>query len=407
MNNIKRFAALALALVLCLSLLCACGGGEATYKVSVVDALGNPITSGVVVKFMQNGTQAGMQVVNDQGVAEKALPKGDYTVELQFTSSDVEYKYDASALTLSASKTELEVVLSLGLGSNTQTLYVGNVEYEAYHITAGATQFDLNPEARTYFLFAPTEGGTYEFTLGGSDAAIGYYGAPHFVQDTSAAEVVDNKFTVSIRPDMIGTGNTGTTTLVIGVDAGTGTAVMGINRIGDHQWSVTDEPWTTYNATHTPESYTLPAGSKLGEFDLTSAGYELVKDGQGFYHLGTADGPLVLCRLGKAAKLPYLDPFETILEHTGVTKYFYDENGNFVKKENYGELVNQYIACVDAETGTYPLTEDLVYIIKAAGDHNGWWSTEENYIFKDSNGNNVIGINEEISWLFMCCYIEE
>jgi hypothetical protein len=66
----------------------------------------------------------------------------------------------------------------------------------------------------------------------------------------------------------------------------------------------------------------------------------------------------------------------------------------------------QYIACVDAESGTYPLTEDLVYIIKAAGDHNGWWSTDENYIFKDSNGNPVIGINEEISWLFMCCYIE-
>ncbi|MBQ8358539.1 MAG: hypothetical protein IJX37_01305 [Oscillospiraceae bacterium] len=406
--NMKQIKTLLLAIAMLVStvVLSACGGGDVTYKVSAVDAFGNPITSGVVVKFMQNGTQAGMQVVNESGVAEKTLPKGDYTVELQFTDS--EYQYDASAMTLSGDKRELQVVLNLGLSEETQTLSVAGGEYEAHQVTEGGTEITLDAENRSYFLFAPTQSGTYEFSLSGSDAAIGYYGAPHFVQETSAAEVTDNKFTVSVRPDMIGTGDTGTTVLVIGVDAGEGDAVLGIERIGEHEWSVADEPWTVYETKTSPSDYVLPAGANIGEFDLTAATdkYQLVlSETDGFYHLNTADGPLVLVRLGKAAKVQYLDPFETILEHTGVNKYFYDENGDFLRKENYVECLLAYIACADEETGLYPLTEDLKYIIENSGDHNGWFKEDGNYLFKDENGNKVPGINADIAWLFMCCYI--
>lgn len=409
MKMMKRICTLLLAVVLGVSLLAACGGsGETAYKVSVVDAMGNPVTSGVVVKFMQNGTQAGMQVVNEQGVAEKTLKSGDYTVELQFTDSETKYTYDASALTLSAKKAELTVELTLGLGEETQTISVGNKDFEAHYLNVGATTVTLNKEEKSYFLFTPTQSGTYEFSLKGSTAAIGYYGAPHFVQEVSAAEVKDNKFTVSVRPDMIGSGNTGTTVMVLGVDAGEGEAVFGITRIGEHEWSVADEPWTTYAPKHTPAAYTLPAGAKLVDFDLTAAtdSYKLVADANGFFHLNTADGPLVLVRLGKEAKVQYLDPYQTILEHTGVNCYFYDENGEFLRKENYAECLMQYIECVDEESGVYPLTEDLQYIIQKSGEHNGWWKDDGNYIFCNESGEKVPGINNEIAWLFMCCYIE-
>ena len=410
MKNMKKICALLLAAVLCMSVLSACGGSsEPTYKVKVVDAVGSPV-SGVVVKFMQNGTQAGMQVVNENGVAEKVLPKGDYTLELQFTNSDIVYQYDQSSLTMSASKTELEIVLSIALGDKTQTIYAGGKEHEAYYVTAGGTEIPLKADDRSYFLFAPTESGTYEFSLTGSNAAIGYYGAPHYVQEMSAAEVVDNKFTVSVRPDMIGTGNTGTTVLVIGVDAGEGSAVLGIQRIGDHEWSVSDEPWIVYEATTVPTAYTLPAGSNLGEFDLTAATdtYKLVLDASGFYHLDSENGPLVLVRLGKNAQVKYLDPYETILEKTGINCYFYKdaEKKEFERKENYVECVNAYIACVDEASGLYPLTEDLKYVIQNNGNHQGWWDMNGNYIFRDEMGNNIVDINPDIAWLFMCCYIQ-
>lgn len=406
--NMKKICALVLAAVLCMSVFAACGGGDPVYKVHIEDAMGNPVTEGVVVKFMQGGTQAGMQVVNENGVAEKTLPKGDYTVELQFTNSDITYKYDESKLSLTGGQTELTVTLSIGLGDKTQDLFVSGKEYVGYFVSVGGTQITLNAEDKSYFLFAPTESGTYEFSLTGSDAAIGYYGAPHFVQEQSAAEVVDNKFTVSVRPDMIGTGDTGTTVLVIGVDAGEGDAILGIQRIGDHEWSLADEEWTVYQPTTPPTQYTLPAGASLSEFDLTAATdtYPLVLDGNGFYHLNSAEGPLVLVRLGKKSTVKYLDPYETILEHTGVNCYFYKdaEKKEFDRKENYADCLLSYIACVDEQTGLYPLTEDLKYIIQMSGEHQGWWDVSGNYIFRDELGAEIPGINPEIAWLFMCYY---
>lgn len=406
--KMKKIIALLLAVACCAGLLGACGeqdGGERTYKVHIHDAVGNPYTSGVVVKFVQNGVQAGMQVLNAQGVAEKTLPKGDYTVELQFTDSDIKYVYDESQLNLSADKTELEILLSIGLGGEPERLFVGDRDYDAYAIGTGATAISLNPEKMTYFLFAPTEAGTYEFSLQGSDAAIGYYGAPHFVQKESAAEVVDNKFTISVRQDMIGTSNTGTTVLVLGVAAGEGDAVFCINRIGDPEWSVVDEPWTVYEATGPMTPYVHTA-EQLTDFDLTASGYTLVLGQDGYYHKDTADGPLVLVRLGKnSGGSRYLDDFQTILEHSGVSKYFYDENGDFVKREKYDECLMKYFEIMDEESGLYPLTEDLKYIIQSRGDYSGWFETSESlYLFKDENGNKIPGINNEIAWLFICCY---
>lgn len=417
MMNMKRICALVLALVLSVGLMTACSGtdsgskadntettqgGEASYRVTLLDGLDAPVTSGVVVKFMQNGTQAAMQIPDENGVAEKTLPRGEYTVELQFTGT--EYYYNTEEAVLTAEKTELTIVLSAALGGETQSISANGKDYDAYHVAVGSTQITLNPSDSSYFLFTPTESGTYEFSLSGSTAAIGYYGAPHFVQNQSAAEVVDNKFTISVRPDMIGTGNTGTSVYVIGVAAGEGQAALCIKRIGEHEWSVADEPWTNYTATTAPEAYTLPAGAKIAEFDLTKT-YNVVKDANGLYHLETEEGPLVLVRLGKKAEVKYLDPYETILEYTGVNCYFFDDNGEFVKKENYVDCLQAYIACVDQETGLYPLTDDLMYIIQRSGEHNGWWS-DKNYIFKDDLGNNVPGILTETAWLFMCCYIQ-
>ena len=207
----------------------------------------------------------------------------------------------------------------------------------------------------------------YAFSVENSDAVIGYYGAPHFVQQLTMIEPVDGVITESIKASMIGTNGTGTTVMVLGLDAVESTdGILKIERIGDPEWSVEDEPWQVYQATHTLAPYTLPAGATFGEFDLKAATdtYNLVLDDQGFYHLDSTDGPLVLVRLGeKSGGSKYLDSFQTILDRSGVTKYFYDENGEF-DSQNPG------------------------------------------YIFQDENGNQVMGINHDISWLFMCCYLE-
>lgn len=422
MRKRNKSAVLVLAMLLCFAMfLSACGGqdsvqtseaadsNEANYRVSIVDALGNPYADGVIVRFLQDGAQAAMQVVGEDGVAEKTLTKGDYTVELMFTDEGGEYYYDQSDLSLSADKTELQITLAFTPAAEPRNLTVDGQDRLAYPVVAGGTYVSLTPGERNYFLFTPTVAGTYEFSMVGDAEQIGYYGAPHFVQSASAAEVVDNAFTVSVSAGMIGTGDTGTTVLVIGIDAGSAeNCTLTVERIGDAERTLADEPWTVYEPTVELAPYTLRSGAKLREFDLTASTdtYNLVLNQEdGFYHLDSADGPLVLVLLGKDNQ--YLDCFKTILDNTGVVKYFFDEDGNFLKKESYTECLLKYIENMDEKEGVYPLTEDLKYIIQQRAEYAEWFDKDNSmYLFQDENGNQIPGINLDIAWLFMCRYTE-
>lgn len=371
----------------------------AAYRVTVADAVGEPYTSGVIVRFVQNGEQIAMQPVNENGVAEKELDAGEYTVELVFTGDESAYHYDKTDLTLSADKTELVITLNQNLSSEPVSLFAQDKECKAYPVEAGGTYVSLTVGQRNYFLFSPVIAGTYQITAD-QGVQVGYYGAPHFVQEQTAVEVVDNAFTISVSADMLGS------TMVIGLDSEKAeSCVLTVQRIGEPQRTLADEPWTVYEATVELAPYQLDAAATLVDFDLTADSYALVySEADGFYHLDSADGPLVLVRLGEKSK--YLDSFQTILEHTGVNKYFFDDSGEFVKKESYSECLLKYIACMDAEKGVYPLTEDLKYIIQQEGDDSGWWDEENStYLFVDDAGNRLTGINPDIAWLFMCCYV--
>lgn len=427
MKLIKKFGALFMAAALMCSTMILGGcssdtdedsnvdaNGEVEYKVSAKDALGNAYTSGVIAKFLQNGEQVAMQVCDENGVATKKLTAGDYDVELSFTDGDDAYHYIKDGLKVTADKNELEVVVAYAVNTEeSRTLFVDTKEYDSYALSDGCTYVELSADDRNYFLYTPTQAGTYKISIvEGSNVELGYYGAPHYVQSVSAAEVTDNAFTVSISASMIGTGDTGTTVLVVGVDAtdaSTENCVIAVERIGDAEHTISDEPWTVYETTATLSKYTLPAGASLSKFDIKAASdtYNLVyNETDGYYHLDSADGPLVLVYLTKDNE--YVSCYKTILENTGVNKYFYDEDGEFVKKENYTDCLLEYIEYVDEAEGVYPLTEDLKYIIQQAGEHSGWYNADGNsFIFKDNNGVNDKTINTEIAWLFMCCYISE
>lgn len=412
MKNFKRFFSVFIIAALTLSLftLTACGKGEKDYTVNVKDALGNPYTSGIVVKFMQGGKQVAMQSCNEQGTATKSLTNGKYDVILQFADDETEYYYDTD-IKLTSRKNEVDVVLAYKVTGEPEKLYAGNDEFDAYNVNVGCTYVELKENSRNYFLFTPTQEGNYEFSIPeGKNVTIGYYGSPHFVQENSAAEVKDNKFSINVKSSMIGTNGTGTSTFVIGVDADkkAKNCVLGINRLGDAVKTIEDEPWTVYQKTVELQDYKLPAGAKIKEFDLTASTdtYKLVlNENDGYYHLNDANGPIVLVRLAEDSK--YIACFKTMLDRSGVNKYFFDEDDNFVKKESYSECLLEYIEYVDEDNGVYPLTDDLKYIIQQRGEYVGWWDIENNgYMFKDADGNNMTDINAEIAWLFMCCYAE-
>ena len=212
---------------------------------------------------------------------------------------------------------------------------------------------------------------------------------------------------------MIGTGNTGTTQLVLGIDAeSAGETYLCINRVGDPPREV---EWEEFMPTYTPSKYTLPAGSTLVDMDLTKQYTLVFNEEDQFYHLNTADGPVVLVRL--------LSPnaytgfaFGNILFGSNIGTYHYDEIRILVQKVLYNNCIQPYLGtitgqgesmkftggmCDDVE-GVYPLTKDLETIFKAYGEYMGYWDSENlNYLFAD-----VENLNVEMAWLFACCYVQ-
>ena len=401
MRKLKQYSALALVLVLVMGMLSACGqGGTAAYTVKVTDAQGEPYTSGVIVKFMKNGTQAAMQPVDENGTATKELEKGNYTVELVFTGDNAGY-YDPAEAVLSAKKTSLELKLTNQLNEQTTTLFADGKEYAAYAVAVGSTCVPVAADDRSYFLFTATEAGTYQFSVDNNQLTIGYYGAPHFVQSISAAEVTDNTFSISISASSLGGA-----VYVIGIDgvSEATNCVLTIERTGDPEHNVADEPWTEYKTTAVLAPYTLelPAGKQLVYMDIESdtAKHTFVRnEADGLYHLDTADGPVVHVHLAKGA--PYV-ALQTVIQGDGpmggapIRNYFFDENGNFIKREDYTDILVDYFENMDPDLGVYPLTDDLIYIIQ--NGCKGWWDSESpDYIFD--------GCNPELGWMFACCWV--
>lgn len=425
----KRIHALLLCVLMLVStvLMCACNSetdptgddsGNATYKVTVVDGAGVPYTEKIIVKFVQGDNQIAMVPINKQGVAEKELAKGDYSVVVDSTDSKLSFYYDAQAAKLTAEKTEITVSLANEVGEEFATIQAavtpdGDVgACDAYYVSAGSTHLPLAEGERNYLLFTPKEAGTYEFTVTGNAATIGIYGASiHYIQNVSVEEVVDNKITVSVHNGMIGTGETGTTVYVIGLDAvdGAKDCIVNILRTGDAGWSFAEEPWTNYQPKTEITDYTLPDGIALKDFDLTAADgtYNLVLNEQtGCYHINSVDGPQVFVQLANemrgislmkmVGEIVYQDG---VLQQTGSApfRYSYDNGKDDFFKEDYTDVMRQYVTARDKKSGVYPLNEDLFYILPLGIKSLGWCREDTvNYLFRDEEN-----LNPEYLWMFL------
>ena len=428
---------LAVMMIPCLALLCACQfapaastaeeiSKTAVYRVKVLGVDGEPATEGVIVRFLKDG-QEQLQKTDASGVAMKEMDRGDYTVEIMFLDQSASYYYDTANMTLSAIKTELTVELAYKAENPSQLIYGSEADsvYEVYPVNAGRTYVPLAAEARNYFLFTPTEAGVYRLSVVGQTYAVGCYGNPFFIQQNNAGVADGNATLITVSPDMIGTNRTGTAEFVIGVDnpedVETNVLLL-VERIS--AYVDTSIPAQIYETTGNLTSWALPENAVVNSFDLTASTdtYNLVLDeATGFYHLDSTDGPLVLVCLGEASnhRLRYAASFDTVLQTVRVDKYFIDTNGNYTHKEDYSQCLLDYIGdrdlitgqyvggCVDRDSGLYPLTADLMYIIQQSGDYAGWWDIfHDGYLFKDLNGERDPSINPELAWLFMCVYLQ-
>ncbi len=435
--NMKRLISMLLALTMVLALFGACTpadntdgtsakapAGKLKYQVTVIDPKGQPCSDGVAVKFFdKDGKQAAMQMTDANGIAARELEAGDYTVELMFTDTNASYSFDTANLTLSATKTELKIDL-YNQPKESMILHYEEKEHEAYFVGPGMTKVKVTPGERTFFVFTTRETGFYEMSVTGDIAKFDQYGGVHYVTSYGTgikAEGKENVLQLNLHFGYVS--ENGAQEFVLGVDAAEGTTevILNLMRLGDYIVTPVIAPWTIYQTTAELKPFTLPAGTNVAdakEFYMANA-YDIVYNEQdGYYHVGTADGPLVLLRLGKNAE-DYcrflLAPFESLFGTSEILGYYvYDDNGEFVEKIGFVECLKEYVTVMDEASGLCPVTKDLKHILETLGESKQWWALTEDgqpvntgsFQFWDESGNPITNLNLDTVWLFNCCYFE-
>ena len=387
-----------------------CGISE-PYGVWIVDGQGNPI-SDVIVKIMQNGEQVKMYPYKGEFLA-LSLENGTYEIVLDLAQLGEAYTFDASACVLTPEKRTTTIRLFKTAEAET-SLFVGypiSADYTAYFVEQGATKVTLTPNDYTFFIFSPTNAAIYTITYEcESNLQVGYHGSTFFVQgmdlSDSSADVAKYENGISLRVYASNIGGE----YVIGVKStGATSAILNIKNVGDPGTRIEDAPWTPYLEDEEKIAADLalvPEGTYT-KVDLTDLTLKAVyNEADGYYHLGTADGPILFIDL--TSNSDFVSSIQTICGYQRMGAYIYDVYGNVVEKRSYNELFHQYgmpeSADVSSDTPIrVPLTQKLAEAIQNFGDKNGWWDT-------DSDANIFIPVllgapyNQEYAWLLFCGY---
>lgn len=366
------------------------GETEVKYTVTVVDGDGNPVKNLIVE--LSNGKMAS---TNASGVATFTLPKGDYTVTFKDRSGKADYSDVTEKLT--ASKTSITVTLLQKLTTPGGTLYN---EEPYYEITEGQFKIDVQKGKKTYLLFVPAQSGIYEISVSDTNMVLGCYGSPAFILEQSTSDVVNNVWKMDVKRSNIGDNPPESTTkYLLGVHAssGSGTCTVTVKRVGDTVLTAADYPWEAAKAdSKYLVKFDAPEGTALKDIDVNDGSVTIVKDAEGYYHYGTADGPYVMLRIDSESK--YLASFADICSSSPLGVHYYDANGKFLRKVQYNDLVADYAAVCDAN-GVCRLNDQLIEMVKEVGTYMGWWDPNSpNYRFTD------YPFHKDVVWLFACCY---
>ncbi len=350
------------------------------YTVEVVDYNGNPIKD-TAVSYLSGGKVVETAMVGSNGKAVAYLNKGDYAVEIKFPNGK-SYGFDKSTANLSAGKSSTKVVAApKANASDRSNVYQGT--YSMQNVYTGGTYLEMQSNGHNYFVFTPKKGGKYKVYTTDPNAKVANAGTTGYF--TEGPAYAGNSCEFDIYPDQV----KAKMQVVLSV-TGTSECIVVIERIGNAGALTT---YRDYVAKKAPTAFALSGiDGKTQKFvDVKAAGFTVVLGSDGYYHKDSATGPLMYVVLNSNAQY--------------VSMKDLTDNGplrNPSKGEDYTVCMMQYISCMDATYGVYPLTEDLAYMFQQGGKAKGWWdrSVEGGYYLFDSD------VNQNIAWMFECCWWE-
>ncbi len=380
--------------------------GDKQQKIKVLDHNGDPIANAVVRFARQDGSST-MDMTDREGAVTKTLKAGNTYITVENSVSKKNYY-----LVLNESSDEALVFKAYDELESQRVHDGGTPESEsidddrvAYITRNGGTFYGsgLKGNKTVFFLFVPTKDGIYEFSAN-IEGTIGYYGAPiNAIQQPIEPYAEKGVITIEVKNKNLGDDFGSTTPYLIGVtaeNAEVDECLFTIKRAGDPVYTIEDLPYNSITNENNPEAFFVGYKNwniKLNDIDFSSK-VTVALGADGYYHLGSEDGEIIYVRINKESK--YIASLYDICYTDILCAYIYDENGEFVDKELYNSLINQYSALCDESTGVYPLDSYLMRAIKNGGEQKGWWKAGSmNYLF----GTETIDVDS--AWLFTCCTI--
>lgn len=243
----------------------------------------------------------------------------------------------------------------------------------------------------TLFVFEPEETGIYEIVVDAANAVLSYWNGSVFYVTGLAYESADGKLEVTCAS--VGQ------SLLIGLNGVTAANVT-VTKVNEYT-PPESVVYETYINKHTPiDNFAMPDG-ELTAVDITTA-QTVVLGADGFYHYGTANGPILYVDMTGVA---FADLYECYYPSSGGDAA--DRmRGTYVGADGktYGyeflTAMRAYADALDAE-GFYYLTEDLANYLQMYGADQGWYMADYSPFEVIKEGNFV----EESAWLLTASYI--
>ena len=270
----------------------------------------------------------------------------------------------------------------------------GGVDVEEYLISdtklalgENALSMEANAE-NTLFEFEPEETGVYSFTAP-TGRLIGDWNTATFPFDKTGSGKTN---VVEWECTSVGQ------SVLIGI-AGSEDVVLNVEKKGNAGSQETVE-YVDYVNKHTPDSsnhLVLGEGEELVPVDI-SVPQTAVLGSDGFYHLGTADGPILYMDL-IGAGVDMAGFYYSGMPAIHLRGQLFDADGNRIAAYNFLNSFKAYIDDSD-DNGIYPMTEDLAIFMKAYGGVNGWFNPMFSPFAAVQDG-----CDADSAWLVACSYV--
>lgn len=308
------------------------------------------------------------------------MSAGMYTVSI-WAYSDAQYEDVSGSISATLAFTPLD-----------GDLEIPKEEYIVSEILLGLGENSLmldETAITTIYEFCPEETGLYKFTVGNESALVGYWGAgSFFVQD-----MTENK-TNSLECELTAVGQS----IMVGVSGIEGEFSMNIEKVGNAE-EIEQIEYIEYVVKSVPlPQYLIDTTDKVvTPIDITKP-QTAVKGADGFYHLGSANGPVLYVNLTNDA-FDLLQAFYSGYGALTMRGKYTDKDG----KDTYYDFLKamriyaNVLYNSDYDNGLYPMSEDLMIFLKAFGGYQGWYAPEQSS-FEAIQGEH----DADSAWLVSC-----